>query len=185
MADSIHSAYLSDVSVCDELIQLFTVSDNKTPGLTTAGVDRNIKASTEISFHAKEIDYVPALKKYFLMLQEVCNQYIHLYPASNSNAPWRAENFNIQHYAPGEGYYAWNCERGGAQHVFNRRRLAWMTYLNDVNDAGGTEFLHQKQTIQPHKGLTMIWPVDWTHTHRGVPSPTENKYIITGWYEYV
>ena len=31
----------------------------------------------------------------------------------------------------------------------------------------------QGATIQPVKGLTLIWPADWTFTHRGVPSPTQ------------
>ena len=57
-----------------------------------------------------------------------------------------------------------------------------MTYLNDVIDRGETEFFHQKIKVKPKKGLTLIWPVDWTFYHRGIPSPTQEKYIITGWY---
>jgi len=60
-----------------------------------------------------------------------------------------------------------------------------MTYLNDVTDEGGTEFFHQKLKVSPEKGLTLIWPVDWTHLHRGVPSPTQEKYIITGWFSFI
>ena len=26
---------------------------------------------------------------------------------------------------------------------------------------------------------------DWTHLHRGITSPTETKYIITGWFSWV
>ena len=29
--------------------------------------------------------------------------------------------------------------------------------------------------------MTLIWPADWTFTHRGVPSPTQEKIITTGW----
>jgi hypothetical protein len=35
--------------------------------------------------------------------------------------------------------------------------------------------------VSPKKGLTLIWPADWTFTHRGVPSPTQEKIITTGW----
>jgi len=59
-----------------------------------------------------------------------------------------------------------------------------MTYLNDV-DEGGTEFKNQKIKLPARKGLTTIWPTDWTHTHRGVISKTQDKYIITGWFNYV
>jgi hypothetical protein len=56
-----------------------------------------------------------------------------------------------------------------------------MTYLNTVTDEGQTEWFYQNLKIQPQKGLTVIWPVDWTHTHRGIASPTQTKYITTGW----
>ena len=56
-----------------------------------------------------------------------------------------------------------------------------MTYLNNVPD-GGTEFLYQKITTPAKKGLTLIWPSDWTHTHRGQISNEHEKYIATGWY---
>ena len=59
-----------------------------------------------------------------------------------------------------------------------------MTYLNNVTDAGGTEFYHQQLTVQPVKGLTLVWPADWTFTHRGVPSPTQEKRIVTGWFNF-
>ncbi len=50
--------------------------------------------------------------------------------------------------------------------------------------AGGTEFCHQNLIVQPKKGLTLIWPADWTFTHRGVPSPTQEKIITTGWFNF-
>ena len=56
------------------------------------------------------------------------------------------------------------------------RVLAWMTYLNDVPD-GGTEFKYQDIIAPAKKGLTLIWPPDFTHTHRGVIAK-ETKYII-------
>ena len=59
-----------------------------------------------------------------------------------------------------------------------------MTYLNDVDD-GGTEFLYQKITIPAKKGLTIVWPTQWTHTHRGQISHTKEKRIITGWYNFI
>ena len=59
-----------------------------------------------------------------------------------------------------------------------------MTYLNDVKD-GGTEFLHQNITTPAKKGLTLIWPAFWTHTHRGVISKTKEKYIVTGWINFI
>jgi hypothetical protein len=59
-----------------------------------------------------------------------------------------------------------------------------MTYLNNIKKGGETEFFYQNLKVKPEKGLTLIWPADWTFTHRGIPSPKEIKYITTGWYSY-
>jgi hypothetical protein len=58
-----------------------------------------------------------------------------------------------------------------------------MTYLNDVPN-GGTEFYYQGLKSPAKKGLTLIWPADWTHTHRGIVDDKNEKYIVTGWYNY-
>ena len=92
------------------------------------------------------------------------------------------EPFNIQHYAPNEGYRMWHCERSTSQSL--QRALAWMTYLNDVDDGGETEFHWQQLKVKPVKGKTVIWPTDFTHLHRGITSPTQHKYIVTGWFSF-
>ena len=46
------------------------------------------------------------------------------------------------------------------------------------------EFYYQKIKCPAKNGLTLIWPADWTHTHRGVISKKEEKYIATGWITY-
>jgi hypothetical protein len=63
------------------------------------------------------------------------------------------------------------------------RVLVFMTYLNDVKD-GGTHFKYQKVTTPAIKGLTIIWPPDWTHTHKGQISD-DKKIIATGWFRLI
>ena len=60
-----------------------------------------------------------------------------------------------------------------------------MTYLNDIEEGGETEFYYQKLKVKPRKGLTLIWPVDWTHIHKGHIAPNEEKMIITGWLSFL
>lgn len=91
--------------------------------------------------------------------------------------------FNVQKYYPYNHYSVWHCENNG-QKIYRNRHLAFMTYLNTVEDGGETEFLHQNLKIKPEKGLTLIWPAGFTHTHRGSPSKTEEKYIVTGWFTF-
>ena len=49
---------------------------------------------------------------------------------------------------------------------------------------GETEFIWQKLRVQPEAGKCLIWPTQFTHTHRGNPVYSTNKYIATGWYTY-
>ena len=55
----------------------------------------------------------------------------------------------------------------------------------DIDDGGGTEFKLQKMKVKAEKGKTIIWPSDWTHTHRGIVSPSKEKYIVTGWWSFM
>ena len=92
-------------------------------------------------------------------------------------------NSNIQRTLPGQGYHVWHCENEHMYRASNPRVLAVMMYLNDVNDGGETEFIFQHKRFKPKKGRVLLWPSGFTHTHRGNPPLTEEKYIITGWLE--
>ena len=112
-------------------------------------------------------------------------EYVEKFPYANNYDPWGiVEPINIQKYLPGGGYYEYHTERGSANGVQSSRHLVFMTYLNDVSDCGETQFLHQDYQVHPEKGKTIIWPADWTYTHRGIPSLTETKYIVTGWFNF-
>jgi hypothetical protein len=79
------------------------------------------------------------------------------------------------------GYSRWHCEQGGGGAGASSRALAWMVYLNDVHQGGETEFLYQGFRQPAVKGTLLIWPAAFTHTHRGNPPYSNEKYIITGW----
>ena len=59
-----------------------------------------------------------------------------------------------------------------------------MLYCNDLKK-GGTYFPYQEVALQSKKGDLYMWPSFFTHPHQGVISPTEEKYIATGWFELV
>jgi hypothetical protein len=90
--------------------------------------------------------------------------------------------FNLQHYAPGEGFKAWHCDWSTADDATEpiRRVLAWILYGNDVDNAG-TEFLWQNHHIEAIRGQLAIFPAGMSHVHRGRISPDASKTIATGW----
>ena len=54
----------------------------------------------------------------------------------------------------------------------------------DVDTSGATYFSHFDLEVQPIKGLTLIWPAEWTHAHQGNLLKKGSKYIITGWLDF-
>ena len=43
------------------------------------------------------------------------------------------------------------------------------------------QFYHQELKIKPKKGRLVIWPVGFTHTHRGNRPISNDKYLISCW----
>ncbi len=182
----IHQQHISDLNVCDNLINFFNKSSHKHPGEIGSDhhgniVVRDVKDSIDV-----KIRHIPdnIINPYWIQLQNVVDSYIQKFPFCNRFGPWRGVDCQIQYYRPGGGFKEFHCERATKGSPANDRHLVFMTYLNDVTDQGGTEFPIQNLVVQPQKGLTLIWPTDWTHTHRGIVSPTQEKFIITGWFYF-
>jgi len=177
--DFIHMNYMDDISLCDDIIEFYKNEPNKWHGRAGNKVDTKVKDSTDtvLNFNADLfMRYLNEIKKSFILYENnfMYSKVKELYAL--------VENVNVQHYKPNQAFYDWHCER---KNVNNDRHLVFMTYLNDVADGGETEFYYQRFKVKPKKGLTLIWPVDWTYTHRGISSPTEHKYITTGWVSFI
>jgi prolyl 4-hydroxylase len=187
----IGSWILDDLSICDRLIDYVEDKKAKKRGEVNRGVvghqdsgkigiDKKTKDSFErsLSFEHK------VCCDYSIELQKCLNLYLKDYPFADKVAAFNdgVEQGNVQKYPKGGGFFKFHTER--ASLLYANRHLVYMTYLNDVTEGGETEFAHQKLKVKPQKGLTLIWPCDWTHYHRGIPSQTQVKYITTGWYCY-
>ena len=176
-----------ELNICDEMISFFNRNQEfHRIGTTNKGVDILIKDSTDLTIKLNEIEKNNELVKYVNFLHQCTKEYINEFSYCNHYAPWGiVEDINIQHYAPNQGYFQWHTERSSANSKNSARHLAFITYLNDVDDGGETEFFYQKIKVTPRKGLTVIFPADWTYTHRGITSKTQYKYIVTGWFSYI
>jgi len=175
----IRGYYIDNLDVCDKLIQYHTDSDNKKAGSVTSGIKPEVKTSTDCV-----LEYCDLSEEYFDELFKCTITYCQEYPHAGTEGPfWNLKQpANIQKYLPGESFKKFHCERSLATVT---RHLVFLTYLNDLTDGGETEFLYQNLKVKPEKGLTLIFPADWTFTHRGVSSLTQTKYIITGWFDYM
>ena len=90
--------------------------------------------------------------------------------------------FNLQHYAPGEGFKRWHCDWTISDEATEpvHRVLAWILYCNDVDEAG-TEFHSQDHHEPAERGKLVIFPAGPSHIHRGRVNESSSKLIATGW----
>ncbi len=90
--------------------------------------------------------------------------------------------FNLQRYAPGEGFKRWHCDWTISDEATEpvHRLLAWILYCNDVPE-GGTEFHWQGHHEEAQRGKLVIFPAGPSHIHRGRVSQEHTKTIATGW----
>jgi len=165
--------------ICDDIVSLFNENKDKHAAGVVGPplrVDPSEKISTEIPIDPS-YDH-PTFIIYKNLLENIIHRYEKKYSEIEELSKFgMVESCQIQHYKPGEGFKKWHFERSSKA---ENRCLVFMTYLNDVPDAG-THFKYQDITTPAEKGLTLIWPTDFTHTHKGQITKHHEKYIITGW----
>ena len=173
-------------SLCDEVVDFFeTHQEKQEPGQSAGAVNLDAKKSTDITVHPRDLksDEYRAVKEYIDCLFSCYKDYTDQFPfLASIMSNTFIGSFNIQKYLPGGHFKQPHSERTSIQNSF--RVLAWMSYLNDVDDGGETAFAHQNMEVRPEKGKTLIWPAEWTHAHTGNVVNSGEKYIITGWMHF-
>ena len=165
---------------CTNLIQWF--EENKKiaqPGGT--GYDK--LDNLEIPIHIKNDNDFYGLKG---TLSECIIKLKKLYPEIDQYLTrWALSPImQLTKYQPGKFYQKIHCENDGDSRFLNRA-FAWMIFLNDIKKGGGTKFLYQNIIAHPIAGDFYVWPAGWTHFHQGINAPEEEKYIISGWIDYL
>ena len=172
--------------LCQNIIKFFdenTALQKK--GVTGLGIDETIKKTTDITINPSSLKEVKfnLFNDYFKSLNECFVNYKEQYLFLNTFLKkTHIGHFNIQKYLPGDHFSSLHSERTDLSNL--HRIFAWMTYLNDVEDGGTTDFDYYKIKIQPKVGKTLIWPAEWTHAHTGSILNSGSKYIITGWIHF-
>jgi hypothetical protein len=159
-------------------------------------VEANEKDKVEASQHRyngelKRKDYVIFANPHAPELQQLIGDRLHecLFLYCDHHFVLRGLNaaslqVKLQRTPPRGGYHIWHCEQDCVEN--GNRLLAWTIYLNDIPyNEGETEFLWQGVRVNPKAGRCVIWPAAFTHTHRGNPVYTCDKYIATGWYTLI
>jgi prolyl 4-hydroxylase len=147
--------------------QRINTSAKKSTDLGCLFSERNKKIKT-----SKSVNYV------WTALKEAFKEYRGMYRGLDETyTGWKVDdNFNFQFYQPGEGFADWHVENI----PLRNRLLVWTIYLSSTKD-GGTEFEHFNHVEKCESGKVIIFPADWTFSHRSQISYTRHKFIATGW----
>lgn len=181
---------INDDSVLNNVVSYFNESEHKHPGVTLEKneviVNKLVKESTDVEVSLSDFR---KLDSYFSYLDLFLMNYsFYFHGLSLINKYGIIESPTIQHYPIGGGYKTYHCERSTFVGNAGSRVLVFMTFLNTIdnkNYEGGTEFYHQNLKVKCEKGVTLIWPSEWTHIHKGIVSTTSEKMIITGWLNFL
>ena len=179
-------SWIIDHTLCKKLISYYENNREKhTQGTTNKGINLEVKDRKDLSLNANDL-LLPdnnLFKLYYQKLFECYKDYNKQWPfLERIVSHVDIGQFNIGKYEPGQHFQKTHCERASLNTL--HRLLAFMTYLNDVEDGGSTYFDHYDLDIKPRQGLTLIWPAEWTHSHKGNVLNAGVKYIITGWLTF-
>ena len=172
--------------LCKKIINFF--EENKAShikGVTEAGKNTEFKKTTDIMINPNDLknEKFKCFNNYADELHKCFVDYQDQWPFMKAMIKdVDIGTFNVQKYSPGDHFSKTHTERSGLSSL--HRVFAWMTYLNDVEDGGTTNFTHYDMKVKPEIGKTLIWPAEWTHAHSGEILNSGVKYIITGWMNF-
>jgi len=169
--------YMEDVDLINTLLRISKDESRSVKGMSGFRVNEEVKKSLDQNLG----DYPDLFLSYCKNLELVIEKYSEIYKYSISDQMAILEGINVQYYKKNDAYYKFHFERTNSPiPTIYKRHLVFITYLNDVDKDGETEFYYQQVKVKPEKGLTILFPADWTFTHKGIPSE-EEKSIVTGW----
>lgn len=174
-------------SLCKEAIDYFNSEEAlnliwKREEKTNMREDLNISGTDLVRRHSIGGGAPPFIQQTMGHFWECYTSYAEKYQTLNRASQHFVADVKWQRTKPTEGYHVWHAEN--LERSVVNRIATFIIYLNDVHEGGETEFLYQSLRVKPETGKLVIWPVSYTHTHRGNPPLKETKYIMTGWLEF-
>lgn len=165
---------------CQRMIERWEELDLTTASWKGEESNLSVQNRKDFSFMYEREDEVLA-RETNKILNDSLVKYIDAHPSLGMQS-FYSRQVKVQKTPPKGGFHLWHSEHANTEQAV-ARCLTWTIYLNDIkNGEGEIEFLEFGKKLQPEKGMIVFFPASWTHTHRGNPVYSQDKYIATGWY---
>lgn len=178
--------------LCDDIINMYELEDDKYGGLVFSGLRKDIKDTTDLIISKNEKRWERVQKILYNTLTNGFAEYMsHVNKSEYTSKNVRhnlletnkayINNFMIQKYEKCKGKYIYHNDFSADFEKKAYRVITFIWYLNNVTEGGETEFWGN-YTIKPEKGKLVFFPASWCYPHRGKMPISDDKYIITNWF---
>ena len=100
-------------------------------------------------------------------------------------APRAFEHLKLKRYRAGGGREdRFPAHVDAFDHKTSVRVLAFLWYLNDVEEGGETVFPLLETSIPPRAGRLVVMPPMWMYEHSGEPPRSGDKFILTSYLNF-
>ena len=178
--------------LCDDIINMYELEENKYGGLVFSGLRKDIKDTTDLLMPKNEKKWEKVEKILYNTLTIGFAEYMnHINKSEYISKNTRhnvlesdksyINDFMIQKYEKCKGKYVYHSDFSADFEKKAYRVITFIWYLNNVTEGGETEFWGN-YTIKPEKGKLVFFPASWCYPHRGKMPISDDKYIITNWF---
>lgn len=173
-----------DCVECDELVKVSAM--NLRPSTTTTGDrDKGYRTSTTCELSRISEEIVEKVDEKIAKAIGIQLSYSESIQAQRYEVGQQFKQ-HTDYFQPGTSEYDTYAKNLG------NRTWTFMVYLNDVERGGGTRFVAIDHTIQPKKGMAVLWnnlnPDGTTNPftlHAGLPVEAGFKVVITKWFREI
>ena len=178
---------LDDVELCNEIVNFFNQDNNNHRHISLLEKTKSNEKSDfiRLTISSKRIkdENLEIIEKYIENLMISYQEFINDWDFFQNFDRIYLGDISIDKFLLSGHHKNYHCDRDSIDN--SHKMLSWITFLNDTDENEGIlNFKYLNINIKPTKGLTLIWPSDWTHTYNESEIKNNEKYVIRGNIHY-
>ena len=171
--DFIFESTITDKNVCNYLIDQYHMMEHH-EGRVTKDDQENYVSNIKVT----EQSFVEPDHAAYQTIYECIDKTISVLPY-RLTIPYdiTSTEYSISRYPKGKGHFGIHVDTTSKM-TYNRL-LAFILYLNDVEEGGETEFMTLNRLVKPETGKVLCFPCNFMFPHKGNIPLSNDKYIVT------